>query len=272
MKKIFILPVFIFLLTGCNYTELNQISIITLLTIDKEQDEYIIQSLTTDENIEVLKKYEGRGKTINTALNDLDLKLNKKIYLSHLQTIIISEKLAKEGIFPILNYFLKNENVRDNFYLLVAENTDGKKILNKIMDEKLSLNNIYHLVSREKMNSPIMNNTVNNFLKNLLDDGIEPSLNYINKNLEIKKTAIFKDDKLIFKSNYTNEINVLSGTTKSILLNIKCQDSINVLIENIQIRKKKKNNKIITTIYGTSEITDGSCSLKNDKISKKINQ
>lgn len=271
MKKIIICLFFIFICTGCNYTELNQISIITLLTIDKKNNTYFIQSLTTDENIEELKSYEGKGKTISSALNDLDLKLNKKMYLSHLQTIIISEKLAKEGINPILNYFLKNENVRDNFYLIIAENTDGKHILNKIKKEKLSLNNIYNLVSREKMNSPIINNTVNNFLKNMLDDGIDPSLNYINKNLEIKNIALFKNDKLIGKNTHTNEINLLTGMNKSILISIKCKNNINVIINNIQIREKKKKKKLIITLYGTSEIIDGTCFLNNASLNKKIN-
>ena len=172
MKKIILFILFIFLFTGCNYTELNGISIITILTIDQRNDEYIIQSLIPDDNLNDLKKYEGKGKTVSSALNDLDLKLNKKMYLNHLQTIIISEKLAKKGIKPILNYFLKNENMRDNFYLLISEGMNAKDVLTKIQKEKLSLDNIYTLVSREKMNSPIINNTVNHFLKNMLDDGI----------------------------------------------------------------------------------------------------
>ena len=79
------------------------------------------------------------------------------------------------------------------------------------------------------------------------------------------------NDKLIGKNTHTNEINLLTGMNKSILISIKCKNNINVIINNIQIREKKKKNKLIITLYGTSEIIDGTCFLKNASLNKKIN-
>ena len=271
MKKILLL-FFMILCTSCNYRELNEISIITLLTIDKTEDTYILQSLVMDEDVDELKRYQGKGKTISNALNDLDLKLNKKIYLGHLKTMIISEDLAKEGLSDILNYFLKNEKIRDNFYLLISEDISGEDLLKKIEKEGLSLNNIDHLLSEDKLSSPIVNNTVNHFLRNLLDEGIDPSLNYINEDLEIHNIAIFKDDKLVSKSNQTNEINIFLNNTNSLLFSISCEKNITVTIDNIQIKNKKKNSEIQTLIYGIAQITEGNCNLTKKELTNKINK
>lgn len=261
MKK-YLLLLFLFLLSGCNYTELNQISIINLLSIDKIDHQYIISGIVIEDEMDHLKMVSGKGDTIASAINDLDLKLNKKIYLGHLKTIIISESLAKEGITPITDYFLKNEKIRDNFYLLLSEEEQAKDIVHAILDQKLSLNNMDTLVSASKLSSPTINNTINHFMQNLLEPGIEPSINYINHKLEIEHIGIFKNDKLKYKTKRSEMISILQKTSSQYLLPITCDYKTSILLQDLYVHYKKDKNSIIITVLGMTDENE-SCNFKN---------
>ena len=83
MKKLLILPLII-LLTGCwNYYELNNIAITTGIAIDKNNEQYEVTYLiSNDKKDETSSKeeagtttYTGIGDTIQEAINDLQIKM-----------------------------------------------------------------------------------------------------------------------------------------------------------------------------------------------------
>ena len=117
MKKIFILLPLLFILTGCNsYIELNELGIINIISIEKNNNDYKLNA-TIIENIEkngtpISKIYESNGKTIFEAIDNLGNSLNKKIYLSHLDLLIINETIKTNELEEIINYFLNNNESR----------------------------------------------------------------------------------------------------------------------------------------------------------------
>lgn len=266
MKKL-ILVIILIISTGCNYTELNQISIIPLLIIDKDKEEFKIDAVVIDEEIDNFKIYHGKGKSLTNAINNLDLKLKKKMYLGHLGTIIVSESTAKDGVSSITDYFLKNENSRDNFYILISEDKNLKKIIQNIKDKNISLNNINNIISTHKLSSPAINNTINKFIQNILDKGIEPSLNYINEDLEVKDIAAFKNDKLLLKINEANIISVLKKESDKMILEIK---NNTIIIQDLKVFYKKEKDKIKISIIGNFENKDNIEHLVNKKLKKEI--
>ena len=101
---ILILP--IFLLTGCwNYNELNSLALITGISIDKENNEFVMNYMisnakksdsSSNGNEASTVLYEGKGDTLAKAAENINQKLPKIPYLSHAEVIIISEDVAKE--------------------------------------------------------------------------------------------------------------------------------------------------------------------------------
>ena len=111
MKKIIILILSIFLLTGCyNYKELNDAAIVSAIAIDKCDDN--INHLSVSVQIMNAKKdeessqseitfYQACGETIYEGLQSITLDSPKELYLGDNEVIIISEELLQ----PILKYF-----------------------------------------------------------------------------------------------------------------------------------------------------------------------
>jgi spore germination protein KC len=84
MKKLFILILCLFL-TGCyNYKELNKIAVVSSISIDKKDNNYLVgaQVLNVkpkdDTNSSNVIVYEEEGKTIEEALRNITKKSNKK--------------------------------------------------------------------------------------------------------------------------------------------------------------------------------------------------
>ena len=96
MKKYLIL-IIIFFLTGCSsYIELNDLAIIDTISIQKEDNNYKL-TISYIEEIEEnnlnpqTKIIETKDTNINQLFNDLSLKINKKIYLSHLNLFLTEQ-------------------------------------------------------------------------------------------------------------------------------------------------------------------------------------
>ena len=100
MKKIkYIIIVILFTLTGClNYVELNDIGIINVIGIDKDNDGYVINInmvTPTGDDLEKSTTYEVFASTLEEAFDRLYLLTSKKINLSHLELVMFSKNLDK---------------------------------------------------------------------------------------------------------------------------------------------------------------------------------
>ena len=95
MKKI-LLIIIMFILTSCNYTEINELEIITSMILDYKDNNYILTSqIVNSDNI--INIYNTSGKTIDECIYKLSSLSNKKVFLSHLKTLIITEDLIKSN-------------------------------------------------------------------------------------------------------------------------------------------------------------------------------
>lgn len=75
--------------------------------------------------------YTVEGNTINECITILNSYLNKQINLSHCSAIVISEKLAKEGIRPYF-YTLNNNNELRHSSTVIISSTNAYDVLNNI--------------------------------------------------------------------------------------------------------------------------------------------
>ena len=135
MKKILILVILSIFITGCqSYIELNDLKIINAIGIDFKDNKYkmfasIVDNINNDTMEPNTNIYEITGNSLNQVMDELSLTLNKKIYLSHLDLLLINDSIKTNQLEEIINFFINNNETREDF--LVANTNNIKEILEK---------------------------------------------------------------------------------------------------------------------------------------------
>ena len=293
MKKITFIITFIIItisLTGCaGYEELNNLSIVTAVAFDKTDDNYELSFLIANspkaqtsakEGEAKTTVYEGKGKTIAEASKNIEQIVPKKIYLGHINVVIISEDIAKDGFLKIADWLLRNPQTRKKFYLLQAKDEKAKNILKIVSPlESFPSQSIATLIeSNAETKSIATSITYSNFISQILEKGYDPVLPTITikgnvkdgsneKNLETTEPetylalgplAIYKKDKLEGFSTEKESwaINVLKNEAKEVNYNVKYQNQ-DISIETNSLKSKIKIidiNNIEITISGKGDI------------------
>ena len=277
-------------LTGCaGYEELNNLSIVTAVAFDKTDDEYELSFLIANspkaqtsakEGEAKTTVYTGKGKTIAEASKDIEQIVPKQVYLGHINVVVISEDIAKDGFLKIADWLLRNPQTRKKFYLLQAKDEKAKNILKIVSPlESFPSQSIATLIeSNSETKSIATSITYSNFISQILEKGYDPVLPSITingsvkegsneKNLETTEPesylmlgplAIYKGDKL--KGFFTEEeswaINVLKGDSKEINYNVKYQNE-DISIETSSLKSTIKildEKNIEITISGVGDI------------------
>lgn len=133
MKKnlIMILILFhiLFLTTGCwNRRELNELAIATGMAIDITDDDQYLVTVQIVNPGEVASKqakgtqasvttFEAKAGSISEAIRKMTTNAPRKIYLSHLRILVLSEELAKHGIGKSLEFLSRDHEMRTDFYI-----------------------------------------------------------------------------------------------------------------------------------------------------------
>lgn len=301
MKKIIIIIICL-MLTGCfNYKELNNYAIVTGLSIDKSDNGYEVSALITNaikenENKTNISVVSGKGKSIYSAIKDINLKIPKELYLSHLNVIIISEEVAKDGMKPILDYLVREPESHQSYYLIISKDTKAKNALS-ILDPIANFpsENIYsNLENSRDLQSKIIYDKVNQYIGKVLEKGIHPILNSLiivgssekgsnteeQNNVELKNyimldnLAIFKNDKLVDYADSVESvgINILLDNIDEIYIEIPCNKS-NIILSSNSLNTKTKVNKqsVNINVDINSKINELGCDIKlNNNNLKKI--
>jgi spore germination protein KC len=114
------------LITGCsNYSEINNVMIVDGIGINKINDEYLV-SFNTYVGNDKYETYDVLVKDLDTSFNEIYLLVNKKIYLSHLNILLISSSLDNNDNLKIMNTFNNRDDLRGSFLVSIVDNYDDK--------------------------------------------------------------------------------------------------------------------------------------------------
>lgn len=309
--KFWILLPLIFCLTGCfNYTEINEISIVSGVSIDKVDDDYVVGFLITnsvnpnsssqDHNAD-MTLLSGKGSSIVDAINDIDEKNPKKYYLGHMSSLIVSTDVAK-NMEKVIDFFFRNPESIKKFYIVVSEDKamDTLKIISpqEIFPSKNVVSNLKEVSKQQSFSAETL---YSEFINNILIEGKEPMVSTIKVNgkisnaddeedlyktdiktsLKIDSMALFKDYNLVHitDKNESKGINIINNKANKIYLNISCDDGkILSMLDNIKsgVSYDIIDNKVHFTIktIGTISIQETDCNydLNDKKIQEKITQ
>jgi len=308
MKKKLLLLIFILLLSGCgNYRELNNMAIVTGVGIDKIDDKYELSFLianspksqtSSKEGEAQTTVYSAKGKTLSEASGRINYRSPKQLYFGHINVIIISEDIGKDGFFKISDYFLRHYESRKKFFLMQSKKDKPKDILKIVSPlESFPSGSIATLIkSNQETQSVVETVDYSSFIERILEKGYDPILPVITisgnkkkgedmKNIEstepeaflkLNSIAIYKDDK--FKGyepfKYGQAINVMNNHNNELKTTFKYKNSH--ISFNSETMKSKINIKspkeIDININGKGYLTEVNISdnIENPKTIKKM--
>ena len=178
INKLFLLSIIILTtLTGCyDYREINTLAIVSATEINKNGDEYqvSVQAInpqapdkTTNSQAPFII-YTGTGKTIQEAYRSITLSASRFMYSNHLDLLIINEKIAKENISDLIDYYIRNPGIRNEFYVLISKDDNILSITTPIdeissasIKESIENNYKYYGVSSRTTFSEFVNMNLN---------------------------------------------------------------------------------------------------------------
>ena len=278
MKKILLL-LFILFLGGCyNYKELNKIGIVSSISIDKKDNEYLVGAQvmniknkddTTFSNVIV---FESKGKTIEEALRRMTEKSDKKLYGGHLGKLVLSEEVSRESIIDVIDLFQRLPEIKDEFTITISKNIEANKVI-KIMTSSGSIPADYvkSTIDSADLESAItysskLDEFVSYYLKKYIDPVVsvievknydDSSMKTSNKETTYPKTKIILNNIAIthngklekyLNNDETIGYNFIRNNINQMIIPIKCDKnyaSISILNSKTKNKVKKIDNKYI---------------------------
>lgn len=275
MKKILLLLIILissFFLTGCiNYTELNELLVVTSIGIDYQDDNYIVYLYTVDSKTDdgsIEKEYKTlkeTASTISEAFTKLYQTSNKKIYLSHLDLLVLSEFALKTDLNKIIKSFLYDIDNRSSFNIITTNNIEN---LFKVDDFPNKITSIFTTNQKEMSSYTPLN--FDNFITNVNEKNtiIVPKITVNTKNNNQNNSTLNNE----FTKQEDEEIPVL--LQKDIIY----QESIVVRDNNIEkinysemIIYNYLTNNIKRTTINKMNVLDNYTALKTENNQVKIN-
>lgn len=206
----------LFPLTGCwNYRGLNEITIVAGLAIDKVGEEYEITFEVMD--MQKPTKTEGpssklifsKGASLLDVIRNAKRQLANKLYFGNMQIVIISEKVAREdGISSILDFFLRDAEMRETMQLIVSQDETASDLL--ITQQEPSGAASYDIVKIILDDASVTGATFNTELYHAYNELNSPGISVVlpafymaeepdseNKHAEANGCAVFRGDKLV---------------------------------------------------------------------------
>lgn len=309
--KYLVLLIIPLLLSGCyNYRELNDLAIVTGISIDydKESETFkvIVQVINpikeqdaTSSGEPSFINYESEGRSLQEAFRLVILDSPKQLYGSQVQILILSENVLDEHLPDVIDYFIRDPELRSEFKVIIARNQKSLEgiTIQTLLDNLSSSNILDSLETQEKKegiaNVSTLNDITNMYLNPYLEmilpsmtvegsiskgeskDNLTTTNN--NATTRISTTGIFKDNKFLgyLEELESKVLNLIRGDIKDTIITLDIDDGYIVLEPNKIKSSSKANlkeNKVEITIEGLAKINEvsGLVDLTSSKEIKKL--
>lgn len=304
--KILVLIALIFILSGCaDYRELSDMAIVSSFGIDKVDDEYRVTSQILDSKQKSegdtgsttpeIVIYNSTGKSLHEAIRNATLQAPKKLYIGHIETVIVSENFAKENISEMFDFFLRDVEASKDFKILLAKDTSISEIMDILTPlETIPATNISSSIEiATKLQGSVDDITFEKFVSNVLKTGLDAvipavkieEVNSENEEIDPKKRlvlakefGIFKKDKFLtyISSDATLGYNLLNTNVSANVISFKCDKekyaSIELVKNKSEIIYNIKTNTIEAKVDIKGALSELNCDLKltKEKDAKKL--
>lgn len=254
MKKrllVLLLTIFSFFLTGCwSYLGVDEITIVTGLAIDKDENEnykltFEVIDLTKSnkETGIAVSQVTSNGETILEAIHDARRTSSSKLYFSHTQIIIVNSEIAQnEGLNAIMNFFIRDENVRETIKVVISGEKNAASLLNAkgITNSIISYKMLEIIEDVEDSNLYSTEVQLYEIINILNGEGMELILPVFkkvqveeNEYVSLSGTAAFNKDKMhsFLTAEETKYLLFALDKVEGGVLNVNMEDESNLVIE-----------------------------------------
>lgn len=261
-------------LSGCwSKRELDELAIATGLGLDKTESGYKLtvqiinpgevaaETISTRTSVTT---YSSEGRSMFEALRGLTDKVPRKVYLSHLRTVIFGEELAREGISETLDFLTRDHELRTDFQISVARGMEAYEML-KILTplEKIPANKMYFSMETSSdywTSSHIVK--IQELITTILEEGKELALTGVYNTGELKEGSkldnveevgsptdtrinslgVFKGEQLIgwMDQGQSKAFNYIQGNVKNTAEYFKCTEEGGITLEVMKATTDKK--------------------------------
>ncbi|WP_168121411.1 Ger(x)C family spore germination protein [Paenibacillus sp. HB172176] len=70
-----------------------------------------------------------RGDTLFEAIRKMTDKTPRRLFFSHTQLLVIGEKIARKGVYPLMDLIERNADIRSDIHVVIARNMRAEKLL-----------------------------------------------------------------------------------------------------------------------------------------------
>lgn len=246
VKLLLLLFILILPLSGCwNYREINKMSIIAGVAVDKGINHKYLATLEIvsfkpgrDSEIES-KTIVGEGNSLLEALRNSYNISGQLGYFNHTRVFIISQDVAKTGLFPIVDLLSRSPLIRVTVVILISKaDTAQEVLLAQGLNQPIKSFQIEDsFVAQQRGISQTMEVATYQAINALGNEGtalLLPTVGVKNHNgqptIELSGTAVFKRDRLV---------GLLDGEESKYLLFISNKVHGGILLEYMAKEAKK---------------------------------
>lgn len=239
---LFMLPLF---LTGCwNNRDLTEINIVSAYGIDRTEDGKVLLTAQVVEPAAIQSTSSGKGKgggtqpkpvfvesyegeTVFEAIRGMLSIVDKRLFLSTAQILILGERLSENNINEVLDYFQRDHEVEYKIDVLVAKGITPKEILEMETD----MDSIPAVYIKGTIENTVSRGTVKrtmliDLVKDMGSSGRQLAIGNVTKagekEVRTEGTAVFRDGKLAgwLEPSETRGYLFATGKVKSAIVNI----------------------------------------------------
>lgn len=256
------------LLSGCSdYNEVEDLTIVTAVAIDKISDDELGYKVS----VEVAKFSNDKtdvsivsatGSTFFEAVTQAIKITGNDLYFSHAQVIIISDKVARESIYPFVDYAYRNTDFRLDIPFLIAKDVQALEILSaKSLIDDIAGMQIRNIVDSSDLISEVPMIPIYEFIDDFSTVGtcgIIPLVTLAQdengENIrEISGVALFDDDYIYsyLDEKQTKTLGVMLNKSKTgnvIDENDAYTQNYNMVSSKVDITPNINNNKLVFDI------------------------
>lgn len=140
---LFYLFLFLIVITGCwDNLDITDRAFVSAIGLDKGKNgqvevtlqiikpNVIRESRQGGSGESVIWSFTTTGETVFDGIREQLKTVNRKPFYSHIRLIIIGEDLAREGVRDILDFFVRDQEIKITPKLLVTRNVKAKEIVN----------------------------------------------------------------------------------------------------------------------------------------------
>ncbi|MFC5531429.1 Ger(x)C family spore germination protein [Cohnella yongneupensis] len=265
--------------SGCwNSRELNKLAIVTAMAIDRVPDsnnyELAFQVVMpgalshtgTGGNDSPFSIYGIRAPTMFEGIRKASKQVPRQLFFSHVQVVVLGERLAKEGIEEVFDFFERSHEVRLTSMLLVARGTPPDKLISTYVPlERLQAS---ALLGEGTLSAKVWSETavieIDEVIRRLINTGAEPIISGLKLigndktatqkksteqsqlpyHLEISDIAMFREGKLAdwLENESARGLMFVGNHIGSTIMNLECGGKPDGVA--LEILKSRTSNKV----------------------------